>query len=211
MTKKLSVGTAEQLSGDTPARSTPWAGCTRTVGEWNGTGWRPPGGISKPRTRGMPTHRRVSTVCVEGFGGPGYFHRRPRRAPRQAGPPESVGQVPGVRGQTPGLPPAGRPAAPLAVRLSCSNGSLRSRRRGSYARRCDPPRGWSTGPSPPARRARCVPSSSIMPSVLRGCVRALPRAPHVGQGVRPPEPVQMPFEARGRRQVHRGPRVPVQS
>ena len=32
-------------------------------------------------------------------------------------------QVPRVRGRTPGLPPAGRPPAPLAVRLSCSNGS----------------------------------------------------------------------------------------
>ena len=30
------------------------------------------------------------------------------------------------------------------------------------------------------------PSSSIMPSVLRGCVRAPPRAPRAGQGVRPP-------------------------
>ena len=29
----------------------------------------------------------------------------------------------GRGGRTPGLPPAGRPPAPLAVRLSCSNGS----------------------------------------------------------------------------------------
>ena len=34
-----------------------------------------------------------------------------------------VGQLSRVRGRTPGLPPAGRPPAPLAVRLSCSNGS----------------------------------------------------------------------------------------
>ena len=85
-----------------------------------------------------------------------------------------VGQLPRVRGRTPGLPPAGRPAAPLAVRLSCSNGSPIAAP-GFYARRRDPPRGWYSGPSPPTRRARCV-SSSIMPSVLRGCVRAPPRA-----------------------------------
>ena len=44
---------------------------------------------------------------------------------------------------------------------------------------------------PPARAHRrdepdAFPSSSIMPSVLRGCVRAPPRAPRVGQGVRTP-------------------------
>ena len=39
---------------------------------------------------------------------------------------------------------------------------------------------------PTRRRARCVPSSSIRPSVLRGCVRAPPRVPRTGQGVRPP-------------------------
>ena len=59
--------------------------------------------------------------------------------------------------------------------------------------------------APPGRR------SAIMPSVLRGCVRAPARAPRAERGVRPPQPVQMPFEARDRRQVHRGTRVPVQS
>ena len=45
---------------------------------------------------------------------------------------------------------------------------------------------------PPARahrpvdEPRCVPRSSIMPSVLRGCGRAPPRAPRTGRGVRPP-------------------------
>ena len=34
----------------------------------------------------------------------------------------------------------------------------------------------------PPRRARCVPSSSTMPSVPRGCVRAPPRAPRAGRG-----------------------------
>ena len=33
---------------------------------------------------------------------------------------------------------------------------------------------------------RLSPSSSVMPSVLRGCVRAPPRAPRAGRGVRPP-------------------------
>ena len=53
------------------------------------------------------------------------------------------------RGRTPGLPPAGRTAAPLAVRLSCSNGSLRSRRR-------VPTRGVATriAVGPPARAHR---------------------------------------------------------
>ena len=90
-----------------------------------------------------------------------------------------------LRGRTPGLPPAGRPPAPLAVRLSCSNGSPIAAP-GFYARRRDPPRGWSTRPEPTAATSPMRPSSSIMPSVLRGCVRAPPRAPRAGQGVRPP-------------------------
>ena len=46
-------------------------------------------------------------------------------------------------------------------------------------------RGRSTSLTAAVSR-RLSPSSSVMPSVLRGCVRAPPRAPRVGQGVRPP-------------------------
>ena len=91
-----------------------------------------------------------------------------------------------VRGQTPGLPPAGRPPAPLAVRLSCSNGSPIAAPevlRAGVATRLEvgPP-----DPSPRTRRARCVPRRRSCRPSLRGCVRAPPRAPRAGQGVRPP-------------------------
>ena len=46
-------------------------------------------------------------------------------------------------------------------------------------------RGRSTSLTAAVSR-RLSPSSSVMPSVLRGCVRAPPRAPRAGRGVRPP-------------------------
>ena len=124
-----------------------------------------------------------------------YFSRRPHRlapatpaprAPWGSGGIRAAGAdsapnhraAPTRRGRTPGLPPAGRPAAPLAVRLSCSNASLRSRRRGST-------RGVATrlAVGPPARAHRrdepdASPRRRSMPSVLRGCDRA-------GQGAEP--------------------------
>ena len=54
---------------------------------------------------------RIATRRAWSCGSQGHRPGRPR-SPR-----------PSVRGQTPGLPPAGRPPAPLAVRLSCPNGS----------------------------------------------------------------------------------------
>ena len=90
--------------------------------------------------------------------------------PRAAG---VVGQLPRVRGRTPGLLPLGRPRATSAVRLSCSNGAPgcpRGRR----------PR-WPDGPT-----TKCPATTGIMPSVLRDCVRAPPHAPRAGRGVRPP-------------------------
>ena len=59
---------------------------------------------------------------------------------------------------------------------------------GFYARRRDRHR-----PEPTDAASPMHPSSSIMPSVLRGCVQAPPRAPRAGRGVRPLQPVQMPF------------------
>ena len=118
---------------------------------------RGPGRLRRHRARAR--QRRKST----GRGRP----RPPRGRNRRRA------ALPRGRGWTPGLPPAGRPSwrpsPPLAVRLSCSNGSPIAAP-GFYA-------------SSPTRRARCVPSSSIMPSVLRGCVRAPPRAPRAGRCV----------------------------
>ena len=112
--------------------------------------------------------------------GPAGHGRRP--ASRK---PESSRSYRALGGRLQGCPLRG--VRPRRWRCGCrARTALRSRRRGFYARRRDPPRGWSTGPSSPTRRARCVPSSSIMPSVLRGGVRAPPRAPRAGQGVRPP-------------------------
>ena len=105
---------------------------------------------------------------------------------KAAGPPRSGESSDSYRGGLQGLPPAGRPPAPLAVRLSCSNGSPIAApevlRAGVATRLAvGPPEPEPTDATSPMR-----PSSSIMPSVLRGCVRAPPRAPRAGQGVRSP-------------------------
>ena len=78
---------------------------------------RPPGGGGTVRRR-RPRRPARSPRPVEAGDCPPPAAGGPR--PWSAG---IVGQLPGVRGRTPGLPPAGRPSPPLAVRLSCSNGS----------------------------------------------------------------------------------------
>ena len=104
--------------------------------------------------------------------------------------------------------PAARPAAPLAVRLSCSNGSTIT---ALYARRRDPFRGCAvgpSGPSPPTRRGpmrSLVGDQAVRPSRLRSSTAS--RAARRARRASPLQPVQMPFEARDRRQVHRGPRL----
>ena len=62
----------------------------------------------------------------------------------------------------------------------------------------------ATSPMRSPRRRSCRPS-------FRGCVRAPPRAPRVGQGVRPPAAGADAVRGPRSGQVHRGPRVPVQS
>ena len=80
---------------------------------------RPRSGVGRYDLRG-PLRQVVGRISgVPSTWGPGDFHRRRRRAPRPraAG---IAGQLPRVRGRTPGLPPAGRPPVTSAVRPACS-------------------------------------------------------------------------------------------
>ena len=99
--------------------------------------------------------------------------------PAGAGPAPAgiVGQLPRIRGRTPGLPPAGRPPPAAGGAAVVLRTARRSRRRGST---CGVATCLAVGPAARSHRPdepRCV---------LRGCVRAPPRAPRAGRGVHPP-------------------------
>ena len=83
---------------------------------------RPRSGVGRYDLRGPPRQVVGRISGVPSTWGPGDFHRRRRRAPRPraAG---IAGQLPRVRGRTPGLPPQG-------VALHCGK-SVWSRRRGT--------------------------------------------------------------------------------
>ena len=153
---------------------------------------------SIPRRRGNPVVSRAwahddrSRGAMRSVGRIGGF-RQPLGPgdppPAAAGPARCRNRRGSCRtsgGRLQGCPLRG--VRPRRWRCGCrARTALRSRRRGFYARRRDPPRGWSTGPSSPTRRGPMRPLVvDHMPSVLRGGVRAPPRAPRAGQGVRPP-------------------------
>ena len=84
------------------------------------------------------------------------------------------------RGRTPGLPPAG--VQPRRWRCGCRARAALSDRGAGVLRRGgrDPPRGLVHRPEPNDATSRSGPLFVDMPSVLRGCVRAPPRAPRAG-------------------------------
>ena len=69
--------------------------------------------VTVPETSGV-----IVAVC-RSRGSP------PAVASPDTAPPESSGSYRAFGGRLQGCPPAGRPPAPLAVRLSCSNGASR--------------------------------------------------------------------------------------
>ena len=168
-----------------PSGRTLWVGAELDQPE------HPPGVL-----RGAPPPRCLASTAARSRTQPSPL---PRRAPR---PGPSAGEhrdgarrrAPSARRRAatarPGADSRAAPCGPSARAAGCAavvlerladrgaGGSTRGRR--------DPPRGWSTRPEPTAATSPMRPSSSIMPSVLRGCVRAPPRAPRAGQGVRPP-------------------------
>ena len=103
-------------------------------------------------------------------------------------PPESSGSYRAPGGGLQGCPLRGVRPRRWRMRVSCSNGLRRTRRRGFFARRRDPPRGWST-----RARAHRRPSSSIMP-FPSFAVAFEHRLAHRAQGKVwvSPQPVQMP-------------------
>ena len=132
------------------------------------------------------------------------------RGPGGDAEPESSGSYRAFGGRLQGCPPRG--LRPRRWRCGCrARTARRSRRRGST-------RGVATrfAVGPPARvHRRDEPDASARRRSCRPsfAVAFKHRLAHRAQGKAcvPLQPVQMPFEARDRRQVHRGPRVPVQS
>ena len=140
--------------------------------------------------------------------GPGDFHRRLRRAPtprhrnrRAVTARSGADSRAAPRGAS--ARAAGGAAVVLERLADRGAGVLRaaSRPASRLVQRPEP-----TGPDEPdaSRRRSCR---------LSFAVAFEHRLAHRAQGEAcvPLQPVQMPFEARDRRQVHRGPRVPVQS
>ena len=124
---------------------------------------------------------------------------------KAAGPPRSGESSDSYRGGLQGCPLRG--VRPRRWLCGCrARTARRSRRRRFYARASRPAsRLVHPNPSPPTRRARCVPRRrSCRPSFA---VAFEHRLAHRAQGKAcvPLQPVQMPFEGRDRRQVHRGP------
>ena len=103
---------------------------------------------SRIDTRAFDLHGRLDAA-----GGSGPEVPAAGAGPTPA-PPESSGSYRASGGGLQGCPLRGVRPRRLAVRVSCSNGLRRTRRRGSTGRRRDPPRGWSTGLSPPSTASR---------------------------------------------------------
>ena len=167
------------------------------------------GQVCLPKNHGGRRRGTARPVVLPGVVSPGSACILGERVLR--GHQGLSGKLPRVRGRTPGLPPAGRPSPPLGGCGCRARTALRSRRRGST-------RGVASrlavGPPAPAHR-RDEPDASPRRRSCRPsfAVAFEHRLAHRAQGKAcvPLQPVQMPFEARDRRQVHRGPRVPVQS
>ena len=94
-----------------------------------------------------------------------------------------------IGGGLQGLPPAGRPPAPLAVRLSCSNGSPIAAP-GFYARRRRPASRLVPRPEPtdPTSTMRLVVDHAVRPSRLRSSTASRVRRPSPWPRVRSREP-----------------------
>ena len=158
------------------------------------------------------------SVAWDSWAGGGHPRAtRGRGEPPFTGPPESSGSYRGS-GRTLGLarggcPGPGRMSGRAAGGCGCrARTALFDRGAGGfYARRRDPPRGLVLRPEAQRRdelftsplRRSCRPSFAVAFEY---------RLAHRAQGKAcvSPQPVRMPFETRDRRQVHRGPRVPVQ-